>query len=354
MKIAQIAPLNEAVPPVMYGGTERIVAVLADTLVRKGHDVTLFASGDSHTLARLHVCRDRALRLDPTLLKSALAAHFVMFDELQQRAGEFDVLHFHTDILHFPFFERIAAKTLTTLHGRLDISDLPAAFRRWWQYPLVSISDAQREPLPGANWAGTVWHGLDPAHYTFTATPRAGYLAFLGRISPEKRPDRAIAIARQAGIPLQMAAKVDDVDKHYFRQVIKPLLTGGGVEFIGEISDRQKADFLGQACALLFPIDWPEPFGLVMIEAMACGTPVIAWRRGSVAEIIEPGITGSIVENEAQAVAACREAAALDRYRVRARFERRFSASAMAEDYLQLYRRLLPPAANTEALDLQA
>ncbi|WP_410014811.1 glycosyltransferase family 4 protein [Sodalis sp. RH24] len=350
MKIAQIAPLYEAVPPKLYGGTERIVANLTDALIKKGHDVTLFASGDSQTLAPLHAGRDRALRLDPAPLKSDLAAHYVMFDELRERAGEFDVLHFHTDLLHFPFFESVAAKTLTTLHGRLDMTDLPTAFHRWRQYPLVSISDSQRQPLPFANWAGTVWHGLDPERYRFTAAPRGDYLAFLGRISPEKRPDRAIAIARQAGIPLKIAAKVDDADKNYFRQVIEPLLQGGGVEFIGEINDRQKADFLGQARALLFPIDWPEPFGLVMIEAMACGTPVVAWRCGSVPEVIEPGVTGFIVEDETQAVAACRAVDTLDRCRVRTEFEQRFSADVMADRYVQLYRRLRQPAANSDAL----
>ncbi|MEI2417507.1 glycosyltransferase family 4 protein [Orrella sp. JC864] len=351
MKIAQIAPLYEAVPPRLYGGTERVVAHLADALVGQGHEVTLFASADARTRARLVACRDQALRLDPRPLKSDLASHLAMLDEVRRRAGEFDVLHFHVDLLHFPLFEDMAARTLTTLHGRLDICDLPQAYARWRDFPLVSISYHQRSPLPQANWAGTVYHGLDipgPA-----GTGQGGYLAFLGRISPEKRPDRAIAIARAAGLPIKLAAKVDDADRDYFERHIRPLLGQPGVEFVGEIGDADKARFLGQAQALLFPIDWPEPFGLVMIEAMAHGTPVIAWENGSVPEIIENGATGFIVRSQAQAVRAVHEAAGLDRRRIREAFEQRFSADAMARAYVMLYERLCAGQA-ARAADLVA
>jgi len=264
MKIAQIAPLCEAVPPPLYGGTERIVAWLTDALVDLGHDVTLFASADSRTSARLVPCRDRALRMDPAL-KSDMAAHLSMLQEVRERADEFDVLHFHVDLLHFPMFADCAGRTITTLHGRLDLKDLPDAYRRWPRYPLVSISDHQRRPLRFANWRGTVHHGLPESLFPFSPAADGGYLAFLGRISPEKRPDRAIAIARAAGMPLRIAAKVDDADRQYFRERIEPLLDDPLVEFVGEIGDADKARFLGDAAALLFPIDWPEPFGLVMI-----------------------------------------------------------------------------------------
>jgi glycosyltransferase involved in cell wall biosynthesis len=341
MKIAQIAPLYEAVPPRLYGGTERVVAHLTDALVDLGHEVVLFASADTVTRAELVPVRDQALRLDPAPLKSDLAAHLGMLALLRERAHEFDVLHFHVDLLHFPFFEDLAGRTLTTLHGRLDLKDLPEAYRRWHRYPLVSISHSQRAPLPFANWFGNVHHGLDPAPYRRPARPRGDYLAFLGRISPEKRPDRAVAIARAAGLPLKIAAKVDAADRDYFEQAIRPLLDDPLVEFVGEIGDADKAEFLGHARALLFPIDWPEPFGLVMIEAMACGTPVVAWRRGSVPEVLEHGVDGFIVEDEDQAAAAVRRAAALDRGRIRENFEQRFTARAMATGYLELYRRLL-------------
>jgi glycosyltransferase involved in cell wall biosynthesis len=272
MRIAQVAPLYEAVPPRFYGGTERIVAHLTDALVELGHEVTLFASAEARTRATLVPVRDQAIRLDPCKLQSNLAAHLSMLHELHKRRDAFDVLHFHVDLLHFPFFEAFAAQTVTTLHGRLDLKDLPEAYARWREYPLVSISEDQRTPLPDANWLATVQHGIAPELYRFTAVPEEPYLAFLGRISPEKRPDRAIAIAKRSGLRLKIAAKVDAADAAYFREVIEPLLDHPLVEFVGEIGDHEKSAFLGNAKALLFPIDWPEPFGLVMIEAMACGT----------------------------------------------------------------------------------
>lgn len=339
MRIAQVAPLYEAVPPRLYGGTERVVAHLTDALVTLGHRVTLFASADARTLADLAPVRDQAIRLDPAPLKSDLAAHLYQLSEVRRRADEFDVIHFHTDMAHFPMFEDMAAKTLTTLHGRLDLKDLPRAYGRWTQYPLVSISDDQRRPLASANWAATVHHGMDPDLFRFSAQG-SGYLAFLGRISPEKRPDRAIAIAAAAGQRLRIAAKVDDADRAYFEDKIEPLLHGDHVEFVGEIGDREKSSFLGGADALLFPIDWPEPFGLVMIEAMACGTPVIAWDCGSVPEVVEPGVTGFIVSSEAEAVEAIARLPMLDRRAIRVRFEERFSSRAMARRYLDIYERL--------------
>ncbi len=343
MKIAQIAPLYEAVPPKLYGGTERVVANLCDALVDQGHDVTLFSSADARTKAKLVPVRDQAIRLDAAPLKSDLAAHMTMLSEVRRRAGEFDVLHFHVDMVHFPFFEDIAHRTLTTLHGRLDIKDLPSVYKRWPQYPMVSISDDQRRSLPDANWAGTVHHGMPSEAYIFNPEPR-GYLAFLGRISPEKRPDRAIAIAKRLGMPLKIAAKVDQADAEYFHREIEPLLADPLIEFIGEIGDAQKSEFLGGAEALLFPIDWPEPFGLVMIEAMACGTPVVAWRCGSTSEVIEPGLTGFLVESDAEADAAVLKARKLDRRNVRRRFELRFSASAMARRYVDLFEQMVPAA----------
>ena len=345
MKIAQISPLYEAVPPRLYGGTERVVAHLADALVAAGHEVTLFATAEAQTAALLVPVRDRAIRLDPAPLKSDLAAHLSMLHEVRRRADQFDVLHFHVDLLHYPFFEDIAGRTLTTLHGRLDVEDLDGAYRRWRQFPLASISDHQRSPLGGAHWLGTVHHGLSPWLYPFSPRPRSradgGYLAFLGRISPEKRLDRAIAVARRAGWPLKVAAKVDAVDHEYFRAVIEPLLDDPLVEYIGEIGDADKGGFLGDATALLFPIDWPEPFGLVMIEAMACGTPVIGWNCGSVPEVLDEGVTGRIVDSETAAVAAVEEVMAFDRGAIRRTFERRFSAAAMAQGYVELYWRVL-------------
>ncbi|THD77382.1 MAG: glycosyltransferase family 4 protein [Phenylobacterium sp.] len=339
MRIAQISPLYEAVPPKLYGGTERVVAHLCDALVELGHDVTLFASAEAHTAARLAPVRDQAIRLDPSPLKSDLAAHMSQLAEVRRRAHEFDVLHFHTDMIHFPFFEDMADRTVTTLHGRLDMSDLPGVYRRWPQFPLVSISHDQRKPLPHANWAATVHHGLDAGLYR-PSVHGQGYLAFLGRISPEKRPDRAIAIATRVGRQLKIAAKVDRADQVYFDEKIEPLLHNPLVTFVGEIGDDRKSEFLGGADALLFPIDWPEPFGLVMIEAMACGAPVIAYDCGSVREVVEDGLTGFIVRNEDEAAAAVARLPRLDRAAIRRRFEERFSGVAMARRYLDLYARV--------------
>ena len=341
MKIAQVTPLYEAVPPKLYGGTERVVAHLTDALVDLGHEVTLFASAEAQTKARLIPVRDQAIRLDPAPLKSDLASHMSMLSEVLRRAEDFDVIHFHTDMIHFPFFERIANKTLTTLHGRLDMKDLPEVYERWPQFGLVSISDDQRRPLAFANWKATVHHGMPAEQYLYSPKSK-GYLAFLGRISPEKRPDRAIEIATKLGKRLKMAAKVDAADRVYYETKIKPMIDGNPlIEFIGEIGDHQKSAFLGGAEALLFPIDWPEPFGLVMIEAMACGTPVVAFRCGSTTEIIEDGATGYLVDTLEQAVAAAGRASMLDREAIRARFELRFSATAMARRYLDVYGDLL-------------
>jgi glycosyltransferase involved in cell wall biosynthesis len=345
MKVAQVAPLYEAVPPKLYGGTERVVAHLCDALVELGHDVTLFATADARTRARLVPVRDQAIRLDDAPLKSDLAAHLSMLWEARRRARQFDVLHFHVDLLHFPMFEQQAHKCVTTLHGRLDMEDLLPAYTRWSNFGLVSISNAQRKPLPHASWLATVSHGVPARLYPFSPRGAGGYLAFLGRISPEKRPDLAIHLARTAGVPLRIAAKVDPVDTSYFERVVRPLLADPLVDFIGEIGDSQKADFLGGAQALLFPINWPEPFGLVMIEAMACGTPVIAWNYGSVREIVEDGVTGFIVNSEEEALDAIARVPTLDRRRVRATFERRFTSAVMANSYVEVYARLLESAA---------
>jgi len=341
MRIAQVAPLYEAVPPRYYGGTERVVAYLCDALTELGHEVTLFASAEARTQARLIAVRDEAIRLDSAPLKSDLAAHLTQLYEVRQRARQFDILHFHTDMLHFPLFESFAEQTVTTLHGRLDLKDLPHVYARWPQYGLVSISDAQRRPLPWVNWLATIGHGVPEGLYPFQEQPRGGYLAFLGRISPEKRPDLAIKLARRAGMPLKIAAKVDAVDRPYFDSAVRPLLDSPHIEFIGEIGDADKPRFLGEAAALLFPVNWPEPFGLVMIEAMACGTPVIAWDIGSVAEIVEPGVTGFVVRTEREALEAIRRVATLDRAAVRGAYERRFTATAMAGGYLRLFQQLL-------------
>ena len=352
LRIAQIAPLAEAVPPILYGGTERVVAHLTDALVDLGHDVTLFASAEARTAARLVPMRRQAIRLDPTTLKSDVAAHLAMLHEVRRRADQFDVLHFHIDLIHFPLFEALAERTVTTLHGRLDLADLPDVYRRWHEFPLVSISDSQRGPLPSANWAATVQHGLPPELFDYSPTDR-GYLAFVGRISPEKRPDRAIEIARRAKMPIRLAAKVDAADAAYYRDVIRPLLAGPDVDFLGEINDAGKNELLGGATALIFPIDWPEPFGLVMIEAMACGTPVIAWDVGSVPEVVDPGVTGFIVRSVDEAAEAVRKAARLDRAAIRAVFERRFSVATMSNNYLDLYSRLVRRASGA-ALPLRS
>jgi glycosyltransferase involved in cell wall biosynthesis len=339
MKIAQIAPLAESVPPKLYGGTERVVSYLTEELVRLGHDVTLFASGDSQTSARLVSCAPRALRLDPQV-KDALPHHVLMLERVRQRAHEFDVLHFHLENLHLPLFRPLARKALTTMHGRLDIPDLAPLYREFDDMPLVSISDSQRKPLPSAQWIGTVHHGLSADVCPFNPAPRGAYFAFLGRVSPEKGLDRAIEIARRAGVTLRIAAKVDMADERYFRERIAAQLNAPGVEFIGELDEGHKPAFLGNATALLFPIDWPEPFGLAMIEAMSCGTPVIAWPHGSVPEIVEHGVSGFLVDSIEEAVTAVRHIGRIDRRKVRSRFDERFTASRMAHDYLAVYRAL--------------
>ena len=297
MKIAQIAPLVESCPPKLYGGTERIVFYLTEELARRGHDVTLFASGDSHSSARLVRCSEMALRLNPGL-GDHLPYHLMMLDEVRRRSHEFDVLHFHIDVLHFPLIRDFAHRTVTTLHGRLDLPHLKSFYRAFPNVPLVSVSEQQRKPMPSVTWVGTVHHGLPRDLLPYSASAEQGYLAFLGRISPEKRPDRAIEIAARTGLPLKIAAKIDKVDEAYWREVVMPLLSSHpNVEYAGEISENQKPQFLGNAIALLFPIDWPEPFGLVMIEAMACGTPVVAFRQGSVPEVVDHGLTGLIVDD---------------------------------------------------------
>ena len=350
VRIAQISPLYEAVPPKLYGGTERIVAYLTDALVKRGHDVTLFASADAQTHARLCATRAQSIRLDPSPLKSDLAAHMTQLYEVKRRLERFDVLHFHIDLLHLPAFEAVASRTITTLHGRLDLTDLSDAYARWPQYPLVSISRQQRAPLPHASWIATVPHGIPAELYRAHPHSGDGYLAFLGRISPEKRPDRAIAIARRAGIPLRIAAKVDAVDQAYFHEHIAPLLDDPLVQFVGEISDANKEEFLGNARALLFPIDWPEPFGLVMIEAMACGTPVIAWNCGSVPSVVDDGLTGFIVNSEDEAVDAVMRLPRLNRKSIRSVFERRFTADVMAAAYETVYRQVMMPPADLRAV----
>lgn len=339
MKIAQIAPLMESVPPRLYGGTERIVSYLTEELVRLGHDVTLFASGDSITAADLIPCVPKALRLDASVI-DPIPYYMLMLDRVRRRADDFDILHFHIDQCHFPLFRPIADCTVTTLHGRQDLPDLIPLYLGFDDMPLVSISNDQRRPVSTANFVATVHHGL-PIDLHQPSAKSGDYVAFLGRMSPEKRPDRAIRIARALGIPLKIAAKVDRVDEAYFRCEIAPLLEGPGVEFMGEINEHQKTKFLGEARALLFPVDWPEPFGLSMIEAMACGTPVLAFRCGSVPEIVDENVTGCIVDSIEEAVAELPRVIALDRKKVRQRFEQRFSATRMAKDYVAVYRSLL-------------
>ena len=339
MKIAQVAPLYESVPPKLYGGTERVVSYLTEELVRQGHQVTLFASGDSVTQARLVQACAHSLRLDQKC-RDQLAHHIVLLEQVFRQASAFDLIHFHIDYLHFPLSVRQHIPTVTTLHGRLDLPDLVPLYQMFPSIPVVSISDAQRAPLPWVNWLGTVYHGLPEDLYTFRETP-GSYLAFLGRISPEKGVEQAIAIAQHVGMPLKIAAKVDHADREYFQEVVQPLLKNSLIEYVGEVGGDNKDAFLGQAYALLFPIDWPEPFGLVMIEAMACGTPVIAYPCGSVPEVLEHGVTGWIVEGMEEVVQAVERVPALSRARCRQVFEERFSASRMAHDYLRLYKKLL-------------
>jgi glycosyltransferase involved in cell wall biosynthesis len=339
MRIAQVAPLYESVPPKYYGGTERVVCYLTEELIRQGHEVTLFASGDSITQARHIAPCSRSLRLQKDCIDQ-LAHHIVMLELVAKHAREFDVIHFHIDYLHFPLSRRQPIPHLTTLHGRLDIPDLVPVYEQFPEMPLVSISNAQRLPLPWVNWLATVHHGLPTNLYVFHET-QGQYLCFIGRISPEKRVDRAIEISRQTGIPLKIAAKVDKVDRPYFEATIQPLLSTPGVEYIGEIGEGDKNELLGNAYALIFPIDWPEPFGLVMIEALACGTPVIAYRQGSVSEVLDEGLTGFIVDELDDAVRAAECVGQLDRGRCREVFEQRFSARRMARDYVAVYEQLV-------------
>ena len=347
MKIAQISPLMESVPPRLYGGSERIVSYLTDELVRQGHDVTLFASGDSVSSANLVRCVPMALRLDANV-KDPIPYYMLMLDRVREMADEFDILHFHIDQFHFPLFRPIAHRTVTTLHGRQDLHDLKPLYVGFSDMPLVSISNSQRKPIANANFAATVYHGLPAQTLKPNYKPSGDYVAFLGRISPEKRPDRAIRIAQALGLRIKIAAKIDKVDEAYFREHIASLFNLPGVEYIGEIDERSKSEFLGEASALLFPIDWPEPFGLSMIEAMACGTPVLAFRCGSVPEIIDPGVTGLIVDSMDEAIRVMPQVLALDRRTVRQKFEQRFSASRMAKDYVQVYRSLIKQQALPE------
>ncbi|MER9840313.1 glycosyltransferase family 4 protein [Mesorhizobium australicum] len=343
MKIAHVAPLYESVPPRLYGGTERIISYLTEALVDLGHEVTLFASGDTKSSAKLVPCRERALRLDPRPLKSEIAAHLSMLDEVRKRADDFDVVHFHlSHFLHFPFFRDMPQRTVTTPHGRLDYADLAQAYDRFPRFPMISISRSQRARFASANWLATIHHGLplDLHEADFEAGSDGTYLAFLGRMSRDKRPDRAVEIARRTGLKLKLAAKVGDGDRAYFEEVVQPLIDGDRVEYVGEIGEDQKARFLGNAAALLFPIDWPEPFGLAVIEAMACGTPVMAWSCGAMPEIIDHGVTGFVVETIEDAVASMPALLQLDRRRIRTAFERRFSANRMARDYVEAYSRL--------------
>jgi glycosyltransferase involved in cell wall biosynthesis len=340
MRIAQVAPLYESVPPQLYGGTERVVSYLTEELVRMGHEVTLFASGDSQTHAKLVAACPQSLWRNPDC-RETLPHHVHLMDMVFEDVSRFDVIHFHTDYLHFPLLRRYPCKSVTTIHGRLHASDLKSLLEAHSEAPLVSISDSQRLPVPDANWVSTVYHGLPRGLHKFRSTS-GDYLAFLGRISPEKRLDRAIEIARLAGRKLKVAAKIYPEERAYFAEVIEPLLKASRsfVEFVGEVGGREKDEFLGNACALLFPIDWPEPFGLVMIEALACGTPVVAWRNGSVPEVIEDGVTGFIVADLAQAVRVVGDVAGLSRFKCRKVFEERFDASRMAGTYLDVYRRL--------------
>ncbi len=352
MRIAHVAPLHESVPPRLYGGTERIVSYLTEGLVELGHDVTLFASGDSQTSARLVPGRERALRLDPRPLKSDTAAHLAMLADVRNRAQDFDIIHFHlSHFLHFSFFDHMPDKTVTTPHGRLDYVDLAPAYERFPRFPLISISRSQRSGLAKANWLATIHHGLPIGLYQPTFEPAADepYLAFLGRLSRDKRPDRAIDIALRSGMKIKLAAKIGDDDRAYFHETIEPLIDGDRIEYVGEIAEDEKAEFLGNAAGLLFPIDWPEPFGLAAIEAMACGTPTIGWNCGALPEVIDHGVTGFIIDSLDEAVAAVPALLQIDRRKVRAVFEKRFSANRMARDYLSAYARLIGNSAEKKA-----
>jgi glycosyltransferase involved in cell wall biosynthesis len=340
LRIAQVAPLFESVPPRLYGGTERIVSYLTEELVRRGHDVTLYASGESCTSARLVPCAPRSLRLGGDCV-DPMVHHLLMLERVAQEAADYDIVHYHIDYLHFPVTRRSPQRHVTTLHGRLDIPDLRPLYREYQDMPLVSISDSQRRPLRFANWLGTVYHGLPPSSYEFREKP-GSYLAFLGRISPEKGAARAIEIARRVGVPLKIAAKVEgETDRAYFETMVRPLLDGPDVEFLGEITEREKGPFLGGALALLFPIDWPEPFGLVMIESLACGTPVIAVPCGSVPEILAPGVDSQIGCTDDDLALAVGKIGEIDRRACREAFERRFTDARMASDYEEVYRRIM-------------
>ncbi len=355
MKIAQVAPLYESVPPKFYGGTERVVSWLTEALVQQGHEVTLFASGDSVTRAKLVPVTRQSLRLDDKCIDQ-IAHHILELEVVFENASQFDIIHWHNDYLHFPLSKRNSTPHVTTLHGRLDIPDLVPLYHAFREMPVVSISNAQRKPLPWLNWQGTVYHGLTENQFTLHPEP-GQYLAYIGRVSPEKRVDRSIEIARRSGIPLKIAAKVDRVDRDYYKENIEPLIQQEPlVEFIGEISDGEKDEFLGNAYALLFPIEWPEPFGLAMIEAMACGTPTIAYPRGSVPEVIDEGVTGFLVESIDAAVKVVERVSTLSREECRRRFEKRFTSTRMARDYVAIYERLveeettLPAAWKDESL----
>jgi len=343
MHIAQVAPLTEAIPPKLYGGTERVVSWLTEELIALGHEVTLYASGDSVTSAQLEAVWPRALRLDGAV-RDPNALHMMMLERVYQRAADFDFLHFHLDYYPFSLFSRQSTPFVTTLHGRLDLPEHQPLFDTFSSVPVVSISNAQRRPLPQAGWVRTVHHGL-PERLLMPKPIKPSYFAFLGRIAPEKGIDRAISIARHCGVPLKIAAKVDNVDRKYFDEQIQPMIKPGNVEYIGEINDKEKSEFLSGAIVLLVPIDWPEPFGLVMIEAMACGTPVIAFNRGSVPEVIDDGLTGFIAEDINGAIGAVDRLGQLSRERIRKRFEERFTARRMAQDYLSVYRSLMDSVA---------